>query len=175
MTDFRSNPVRSKVDALLRPALHELCKHYQLQASSRMRKREVKEILFQYYVDEGILDEGVLDDFNVGLTSDALKEIELAKIPLETQKAKLDHELALKRVAAGTDVPRLPNASRKFDTIKHVRMVPPFYEDDVDKYFMMFEKVAISLGGKGVTSAWSPLGNFLEGQAHPNLSSNQVL
>ena len=23
--------------------------------------------------------------------------------------------------------------------------------------------------GKGVTSAWSPLGNFLEGQAHPNL------
>ena len=30
-------------------------------------------------------------------------------------------------------------------------------------------------GGEGVTSAWSPLGNFLERQAHPNLSSNQVL
>ena len=104
----------------------ELCKHYQLQASSRMGKREVEEILFQYYVDEGILDEGVSDDFNVGLTSDSLREIELAKIALETQKAKLDHELALKRVAAGTDV-------------------PPFYEDDVDKYFTMFEKVAISL------------------------------
>ena len=29
-------------------------------------------------------------------------------------------------------------------------------------------------GGMDVTSAWSPLGNFLEGQAHPNLSSNQV-
>ena len=26
----------------------------------------------------------------------------------------------------------------------------------------------------GVTSAWSPLGNFLEGQVHPNLSLNQV-
>ena len=24
-------------------------------------------------------------------------------------------------------------------------------------------------GGMGVTSAWSPLGNFLEGQAHPNV------
>ena len=35
--------------------------------------------------------------------------------------------------------------------------------------------VFIGGGGKGVTSAWSPLGNFLEGQAHPNLSSNQVL
>ena len=30
------------------------------------------------------------------------------------------------------------------------------------------------MGGGGVTSAWSPLGNFLEGQAHSNLSSNQV-
>ena len=34
-------------------------------------------------------------------------------------------------------------------------------------------------GGMGVTSAWSPLGNFSEGQAHTNvfafcLSSNQV-
>ena len=27
----------------------------------------------------------------------------------------------------------------------------------------------IARGGKGVTSAWSPLGNFLEGQAHPNV------
>ena len=24
-------------------------------------------------------------------------------------------------------------------------------------------------GGMGVTSAWSPLGNFIEGQAHPNV------
>ena len=24
-------------------------------------------------------------------------------------------------------------------------------------------------GGVGVTSAWSPLGNFIEGQAHPNV------
>ena len=34
--------------------------------------------------------------------------------------------------------------------------------------------ISKTTGGKGVTSAWSPLGNFLEGQAHPNLSSNQV-
>ena len=109
---------------------------------------KLKKKLFQYYVDEGILDEGVLDDFNVGLTSDAVKEIELAKIALETQKAKLDHKLALKKVAAGTDVPPLSNAmsSRKYDTIKHVRMVPLLYEDDVDKYFTMFEKLIVYRG-----------------------------
>ena len=29
------------------------------------------------------------------------------------------------------------------------------------------------VGGMGVTSAWSPLGNFLEGQAHPNVFAFQ--
>ena len=33
-------------------------------------------------------------------------------------------------------------------------------------YRLMFY---IILGGMGVTSAWSPLGNFLEDQAHPNV------
>ena len=29
--------------------------------------------------------------------------------------------------------------------------------------------VCTDKGGMGVTSAWSPLGNFIEGQAHPNV------
>ena len=28
---------------------------------------------------------------------------------------------------------------------------------------------SVALGGMCVTSAWSPLGNFIEGQAHPNV------
>ena len=34
------------------------------------------------------------------------------------------------------------------------------------RYFFFYHDLG---GGKCVTSAWSPLGNFLEGQAHPNL------
>ena len=48
-------------------------------------------------------------------------------------------------------------------------------------YYYYQQEVYMSTrgGGMGVTSAWSPLGNFLEGQAHPNvfafcLPSNQV-
>ena len=52
----------------------------------------------------------------------------------------------------------------------------------IDRATRIMHSLAIKLspfppvggGGQGVTSAWSPLGNFLEGQAHPNPSSNQV-
>ena len=39
----------------------------------------------------------------------------------------------------------LSNPSSVFDATKHIRLVPQFHEDDADKYFVMFEKVAHSL------------------------------
>ena len=38
---------------------------------------------------------------------------------------------------------------------------------EVDKTFP--KTLSSWWGGMGVTSAWSPLGNFIEGQAHPNV------
>ena len=32
-----------------------------------------------------------------------------------------------------------------FDVTKHIRLVPPFQEKEVDKYFLYFEKVAENL------------------------------
>ena len=31
---------------------------------------------------------------------------------------------------------------RKIDVTKHIRFVPPFHENEVDNYFLLFEKVA---------------------------------
>ena len=41
---------------------------------------------------------------------------------------------------------RLPlNPTKHFDVTKHIRLVPPFQEKELDKYFMHFEKVAENL------------------------------
>ena len=32
-----------------------------------------------------------------------------------------------------------------FDVSKHIKLVPPFQEREVDKYFLHFEKIATSL------------------------------
>ena len=34
------------------------------------------------------------------------------------------------------------NSEAHFDITKHIRLVPPFQEKEVDKYFLHFEKVA---------------------------------
>ena len=81
-----------------------------------MRKAETKKVLLEHFVDDGKLKESVIDEFEVGMTSSDLKEVQLAKL-------KYINELAT----------------------KHIRLVPKFYEDDVDKYFVMIEKVAHSL------------------------------
>ena len=40
--------------------------------------------------------------------------------------------------------PRSANTSQ-FDISKHIRFVPPFQEKGVDKYFLHYDKIAISL------------------------------
>ena len=52
------------------------------------------------------------------------QEIELQKLQLESQNKSSDH------------------STPYFDVTKHIRMVPPFQEREVDKYFLHFEKVA---------------------------------
>ena len=36
-------------------------------------------------------------------------------------------------------------SSEKFDVVRFIKLVPPFQEADVDKYFLHFEKVASNL------------------------------
>ena len=41
--------------------------------------------------------------------------------------------------------PQPLDLSVHFDVTKHIRLVPPFQEKEVDKYFLDFEKVAENL------------------------------
>ena len=66
----------------------------------------------------------------------------------ELRRLELDHALELKKLelAGGTDEGHSSTRhSSSFDITKHIRLVPPFQEQDVDKYFLHFEKVAENL------------------------------
>ena len=45
--------------------------------------------------------------------------------------------------------------STGFDVSKHIRLVPPFQEKEVDKYFVHFEKIATSL--ESLKKVWTLL------------------
>lgn len=68
------------------------------------------------------------------------REIEGMKLQMEREKMEHDRELQLK-------LKEIEMASRndRFDISKHVRFVPPFQDKEVDKYFLLFEKVAKDL------------------------------
>ena len=61
-----------------------------------------------------------------------LQQIELQKLELQVQTKDRQQSES-------------PSSS-KFDITKHIRMVPPFQEREVDKYFLHFEKVAKNCG-----------------------------
>jgi len=65
--------------------------------------------------------------------------LEQAKLDLRREEMKLNHEFRIKQLESN------PVSIHSFDVARQVRLVPPFCERDVTKYFVMFEKVAQSL------------------------------
>ena len=69
-----------------------------------------------------------------------LRELEL-KAEAEKEAAVREHELKM----AGLGIHSPKDKSSAFDPARNIRLVPPFQEKEVDKYFAHFEKVADSL------------------------------
>ena len=81
---------------------------------------------------------------------------------IEIEKEKLQFEL--KMIVLEYQGKTLPlDTYKTFDVTKHTRLVPPFQEKEVDKYFLHFEKVAENL--KWPKEHWTLLlqNNYMEG------------
>ena len=67
---------------------------------------------------------------------------------IEIEKEKLHFELKMKELELDGKSKSKPlplDSGKSFDVTKHIRLVPPFQEKEVDKYFLHFEKVAENL------------------------------
>ena len=69
------------------------------------------------------------------------------QMQIEREKLKFDTELRMKELEMQnmTVKRQLLDSGVHFDITKHIRLVPPFQEKEVDKYFLHFEKVAENL------------------------------
>ncbi|PFX11776.1 hypothetical protein AWC38_SpisGene24381 [Stylophora pistillata] len=67
---------------------------------------------------------------------------------LEKEKLAFQHEMEMNKLEVQIQLGLVSGSEKhreNFDVTKHIRLVPPFQETDVDKYFLHFEKVAESL------------------------------
>ena len=75
------------------------------------------------------------------LKAEQEKALLVAEIEAKKEAAAREHEL--KMASLGKQSPS--DKASVFDPARNIRLVPPFQEKEVDKYFAHFEKVADSL------------------------------
>lgn len=158
---FMSDPCEDDFYDLKKDELVSLAKHLKLEVKKAMRKRQIQEIIVKHLVNLQVFEETVLETFE---TSDSeLKKLQLQlefkRLEIEREKEErqerlarekqqLHHELEMKKLELEFSVGSnhsVSGSSSKFEVTKYIKLVPPFQETDVDKYFLHFEKVAESL------------------------------
>ena len=138
--------------------------HYGLVVDKSKRKAQIRDVLISHMVKNDILNDDCLEYMSKEEKSETLRiremelehEKEMRLRELEYEREKLDFEKVLKLkeleiMAAEKEKDRVikikleQSKMEHFDASKYVKFVPPFIEKDVDKYFLLFEKVAKDL------------------------------
>ena len=149
--------------------LLNLAKHYKLsEIKSSMRKHENKNILVQYFVDEEIFNENALslivDVQSVSSSKELELKFQIRQLEIQEREKEREREREREREEREErekerefqlrmreiEMQERANQPKQkieynFDVTKHIRLVPPFQEKEVDKYFLHFEKVAENL------------------------------
>lgn len=163
--DFVANPTVDRLLVLRKEDLCVLGKMLQLSFKSSQKKIEIRNVIVQHFVDEDVFEESALK-YIVWEKSDSvkLKEMELQmqfklqeldfqrvkekeerELKLKEKELELEQELKLKQMELANQAAQVTHVTNTFDVTKHIRFVPQFDEKEVDKYFMLFEKIAVNL------------------------------
>ena len=191
---FVEAPSLENLETLKKAELIEVCKLLEVEAEIKrsFRKDQLKHIIIDHLVDNDMLSGEALQKYpSLDVESPGLSELkhlevekeirlaekELEKVQIQVQKEIKLKELELKEreleVRAKEIELKKPQGDPtigKFNLSKHVRTVPVFNENEVEKYFQHFEKVAVSL--EWPKKMWPVLlQSVLKGKAQETYSS----
>ncbi|XP_030835976.1 uncharacterized protein LOC115921856 [Strongylocentrotus purpuratus] len=154
--EFVRDPSAERLSSLTKVELLDVAAHYEVVGIKRyMLKSDILNRIVEFLVSEEVLSSEAADgisatppgsrsrspELNSQARSSVSDEVRIKELELERARVELERE---KLVALNRKESR--NADRHFDVAKHVRMVPPFEEEGVEKYFPHFEKLAQSMG-----------------------------
>ncbi|KAJ8022238.1 hypothetical protein HOLleu_37078 [Holothuria leucospilota] len=179
---FGASPSVEELDSLKKSEIVKVAKHYGIEFQPLMRKDEIKRYVLEYLVDESVLPSTVLETAITVPTDNTFelkrlememnKEIRLKEIEREREREERErereeremqrearkHEFRLKQLELGVikgSEPKIGLDTGGFDVSKHVKFVPKFQEDNVEKFFNHFEKLGEQL--KWPRDKWSIL------------------
>ena len=156
---FEADPKAQSLFALKKSQLTDLCTHYRVELQPGALKRDVLRALVRYCVEEDVLPVESLDapQLKAAESSRLEKEREYALKMKELEMREKELLLKVRECELETErvkhqKPRAEN-ERAFDVGKNLSLVPKFNEQDVEKFFAHFEKIAQSC--KWPENAWS--------------------
>ena len=172
--DFMESPDQDIFDSLVKDDLLVLADYLELSVKKSWRKIDIQRVIVKHLISAGLFDESSLSSYCTASEIEMKKievqkqidlkkieqEKELKKLEIEERKLELDRErerdehrrleiekekeIELKKLELqGRSTSH--QSTDRFDITKHIRLVPPFKEDDIDKYFLHFEKIAENL------------------------------
>ncbi|XP_033098555.1 CUB and sushi domain-containing protein 3-like [Anneissia japonica] len=142
---LEEEPSEDLLNKLTKSNLFEVAQHYNFEVRSAVRKAEIKRLVVEHLVDESVLPDIFMTYLPevLPVVSPEIRKLEL-QLKLEQERRKLERdklkaavqmkELELQSIS--TSVTHI-----QFEPSRVIRLVPPFQEKDVDKYFQQFEKV----------------------------------
>ena len=172
--EFVQSPSIEVLETFKKDMLMQIAQELQLEVKRSTRKHELKRLIVEQLVDEDVLPDSCLEVYKplpmepsgqyeirrleiereLKLREFEARERELEarqkKEELEAQKYEKEHELKHEREMKALElnarrIAHEESIATKFDLGKNVRLVPPFNESEVDKYFQHFERVAQNL------------------------------
>uniref|UniRef100_A0A671UEB7 Gypsy retrotransposon integrase-like protein 1 n=1 Tax=Sparus aurata TaxID=8175 RepID=A0A671UEB7_SPAAU len=154
LEDFVEQPTLNKLHTCTKDNLLAIADHFCVTLLKQAKKEVVKSELVTALTDKGVFPcetTVVAETSSAGRTDPTvqlrLKELDIEMRRLAIKEKELDYELQSRKIEADKQI-RLKELDLKgpdFDVNKCVRLVPPFSEQDVDKYFTLFERVAETL------------------------------
>ncbi|KAG1666925.1 hypothetical protein GQR58_018668 [Nymphon striatum] len=162
MDDFLASPTLVGLKAFKKTELLIIVKRLKLEAKAAMKKIEIQYLIAEYYCDENIFTETDLTQFQTSIPTceDLQMKFELEKLQLQCaresereqresereqrESEREQREFELEKLRLSTPTQKTDHVSQ-FSASREIRLVPPFDENEVDKYFQHFEKVASSL------------------------------
>lgn len=173
--EFFQNPSIQLLEKAKKDELVEIGKHFEISnIKTSQRKVMIRNVIIEHLVSKGIFTAEALEFKQKVEAAEALQmhELEL-KYQLERERMKHEYELKMKEIEMRTNIPKVEDKESAFDATKHIRLVPKFTEGEVDKYFLHFEKVALSL--KWPKEVWTLLlQSVFIGKARDTFSSLSI-
>ncbi|XP_062586991.1 uncharacterized protein LOC134248592 [Saccostrea cucullata] len=175
LEEFLNAPDARLLQTLKKDELFEFVSKFHLNVKRSARKIEINNVVIQYLVQRGILDDSALSLVEDLKSSEIEKrnfeyELEFKKLEIEQERERQaferekreyekeksaqdrEHELQIKKLEFETqkikhelELEAKAKSKSDFDVTKNIRLVPKFQEKDVDKYFIHFEKIAENL------------------------------